>query len=63
MPPGSNRPISVTSIRENPKYIIGDKTVNYLGTLNLISSVPHGFRRKISCTTNLLEFFNEIIKN
>jgi hypothetical protein len=35
--------------------------VDYLERNNLILDSQHGFRRKRSCLTNLLEFFNEIL--
>ena len=39
--------------------ILRDKLVYYLEK-NIIKHSQHGFRNKISCLTNLLDFFNEV---
>lgn len=57
------RPISLTSILcrllEN---CIRDVLVDHLEANNLIHETQHGFRKQKSCLTNLLEFFDKVIK-
>lgn len=40
-----------------------DKLVNFLEENNIISGTQHGFRNKLSCLTNLLDFFKGIYDN
>ncbi|MCD9088868.1 hypothetical protein LR961_19185, partial [Stenotrophomonas sp. SY1] len=43
--------------------IIRDAIEHHLESNRLISDSQHGFRRKRSCMTNLLEFYNTVISN
>jgi ribonuclease P/MRP protein subunit RPP40 len=59
--PGNYRPISLTSIiGKLLESIIRDHIVNYLESNNLINYSQFGFRRRRSCLTNLLDFFDKI---
>jgi len=60
--PQNYRPISLTSILgKTMERIIRDQIVEFLEENNYIQDSQHGFRRKRSCLTNLLDFFNEVI--
>ena len=62
--PGNYRPISLTSIScKILESIIKDHMVNHLDHNNLIGNTQHGFVRGRSCTTNLLDFFEDITLN
>jgi hypothetical protein len=51
------RPVSLTSyICKVLESIIRDSMVDYLHKYNLIRDTQHGFVKKRSCLTNLLEF-------
>jgi hypothetical protein len=51
------RPVSLTShIRKVLESIIRDSLVDYLHRNDLIRDTQHGFVKKRSCLTNLLEF-------
>ena len=55
--PSNFRPISVTShVCKVLKSIIIDNIVEHLGKYDLINDSQHGFVRKRSCLTHLLEF-------
>ena len=41
--------------------IIKEKITIHLESNNLISDSQHGFREKISCLSNLLDFFGRVI--
>ncbi|MCP4269647.1 MAG: hypothetical protein GY777_29425, partial [Candidatus Brocadiaceae bacterium] len=59
--PGNYRPISLTSIiGKLLETIIRDRIVDYLEENSLIKDSQHGFRRKRSCLSNLLEFYNSL---
>ena len=59
--PENYRPISLTSvICKLLETIIRDKIVDYLEEHELIRDTQHGFRRRRSCLTNLLEFYNKL---
>jgi len=61
--PGNYRPISLTSIVcKVMETIIKEKVVAHLSRNKLIYSSQHGFTKKRSCTTNLLEFFEVVTK-
>ena len=61
---GNYRPISLTSvIGKLLENIITNHIRNYLEVNNLISDSQHGFRKKRSCLTNLLEFFHDIYQD
>ena len=61
--PGNYRPISLTSvICKTMERLIRDQIVDHLEENNLLSDSQHGFRRKRSCLTNLLDFFNKVIQ-
>ena len=58
------RPISLTSITGKIlELIIRDHLVSHLNTHNLIRDSQHGFRNNKSCLTNLLDFFDRVIKD
>ena len=58
------RPISLTSVvGKLLESILKVKITNHLNKYNLISDNQHGFRRKRSCITNLLQFYDKIINN
>ena len=62
--PGNYRPISLTSIPcKVMESIMRDEIVDHLVTQQLIKSTQHGFMSHKSCTTNLLEFMENITKN
>ena len=61
--PGNYRPVSLTSIPcKLLESIIKDKVTQHLYDNCLINSSQHGFMRKRSCLTNLLEFFERVTK-
>lgn len=60
--PGNYRPISLTSVvGKLLESIIADRIVGHLEANNLLANSQHGFRRKRSCLTNLLEFFHHML--
>ena len=59
--PGNYRPVSLTSVvGKLLESIIVDKLAGHLEGNNLLKNSQHGFRRRRSCLTNLLEFFHEV---
>ena len=59
--PGNYRPISLTSvIGKTLERLIKARITYHLDTNNLINDTQHGFRSKLSCLTNLLDFFNKV---
>ena len=61
--PANYRPISLTSIiGKLLESIVADYIVDHLNENNLLIDTQHGFRRHRSCLTNLLEFFDFIIR-
>jgi len=61
--PGNYRPVSLTSICYKViKKIIRDKIVGHLKGNNLILKAQHGFVSNRSCTTNLLEYLEEVTR-
>ena len=55
------RPVSLTSIVLKVfERILRDKLVEHLTVNGLLSAAQHGFRKRKSCTTNLLCFLDEI---
>ena len=60
--PGNYRPISLTSvICETMERLIKLKIITHLEGNNLIHDSQHGFRKKRSCLTSLLDFFARVI--
>lgn len=60
--PGNYRPISLTSVvGKLLESIIADRIVDFLEENDLLRNSQHGFRRKRSCLTNLLEFFHKML--
>ncbi len=60
--PGNYRPISLTSVvGKLMESVIADRIVDHLESNNLLGDSQHGFRRKRSCLTNLLEFFHHML--
>ena len=59
--PGNYRPVSLTcvlcKVLEN---FVRDSVVNYMSDLNLYSDSQHGFRKKRSCVTQLLEVMEQL---
>jgi hypothetical protein len=61
--PGNYRPVSLTSIvGKLMEGVIKDQIVNHLDTNNTLSPTQHGFRKRRSCTTNLVEYLNKVTK-
>ena len=61
--PGNYRPVSLTSIPcRVMESCIRDGIVDHLERNKLIRSSQHGFMRKKSCTTNLLEFMERVTR-
>lgn len=61
--PGNYRPISLTSIIcKIMESIVKDRVVEHLERHYLINSSQHGFMKRKSCLTNLLEFFETVTK-
>jgi len=61
--PGNYRPVLLTSICcKVIEKILRDKIVGHLKANNLISMAQHGFVKNRSCTTNLLEYLQEVMK-
>ena len=59
--PGNYRPVSLTSIPcRIMESCIRDCIVDHLERNKLINPSQHGFMRKKSCTTNLLEFMEKV---
>ena len=59
--PDNYRPISLTSvIGKIIETIIANRIVMHLEEHKLLLDTQHGFRRKRSCLTNLLEFFHSM---
>ena len=59
--PGNYRPVSLTSIPcRVMEACIRDKIVRHLEENELINPSQHGFMRRKSCTTNLLEFLEKV---
>jgi len=59
--PGNYRPVSLTSICcKVLEKIVRDKIVGHLKENNLISTAQHGFVNNRSCTTNLLEYLEDV---
>merc|ERR1712240_532989 len=59
----SYRPISLTSlIGKNMERLVLDVMVPFLERNNIISNKQHGFKRKHSCLTQLIEHHNIIIE-
>ena len=62
--PQNYRPISLTSIvGKIMETIIRDALEHHLESNCLINDSQHGFRRKRSCMTNLLEFYDTVTSN
>jgi hypothetical protein len=60
--PTKYRPISQTSVPcKILESLIKDKIVEHLETFNLILPTQHGFTKGRSCTTNLLEFSENLV--
>ena len=54
--PGNYRPVSLTSVLcKMLESFVRDSVVNHMNDLNLYTSCQHGFRKKRSCVTQLLE--------
>ena len=61
--PGNYRPVSLTSVCcKVIESIIKDDLVLHLKTNNLVNPSQHGFTKNRSCTTNLLEFLEDVTK-
>eukprot|EP00061_Rhincodon_typus_P009059 g32237.t1 len=61
--PGNYRPVSLTLVAGRLlEKILRDKTCTHLEAHGLIGDRQHGFVRGRSCLTNLIEFFEEVMK-
>lgn len=62
MEPGNYRPISLTSILVKlMESIIKNHIINHLNINSIINPSQHGFMKKKSCITNLLEFYDRVV--
>ena len=62
--PGNYRPVSLTSVCcKIMETVLRDKMMKHLLENELISPSQHGFMSGKSCTTNLLEFLEEVTKS
>ena len=62
--PANYRPVSLTSIPcKIMEHVIVSSLTDHLEKNNILSPRQHGFRRKRSCETQLLEFMEELIEN
>ena len=62
--PGNYRPISLTSsICKVMERVLKGGIINHLDKNNLIRPSQHGFMHQKSCTTNLIEFFENVTKS
>lgn len=62
--PENHRPIALTPVPcKILESLIKDKLIQHLDINNLIKSSQHGFMKGRSCTTNLLEFLEKVMKN
>ena len=60
--PSSYRPISLTyNIGKAMEHIVKAQIQNHLEEAELITEAQHGFRRRHSCLTQLLEHHNYIL--
>ena len=58
------RPISLTSVCSKLcEHIIAKSIMTHLELNNILSDFQHGFRAKRSCETQLITFWDEIVKN
>ena len=59
--PGNYRPVSLTSVVGKVlESIIKDELTSHLEANNILIPQQHGFRSGKSCTTNLLEYLNQV---
>ena len=59
--PLNYRPVSLTSVAcKTLEKLIRKRVVEHLETNNLLSKYQHGFRSKMSCLTQLLEYFFDL---
>ena len=59
--PGNYRPISLTSVPGKlMERIMRDAVLQYMNNNNLFSSAQHGFIKGKSCTSQLLEFLEDV---
>ena len=57
------RPVSLTCIlSKQMEHIIASQIMNHLNSNNLLYAKQHGFRSKLSCETQLIEFTNDILQ-
>lgn len=61
--PSNYRPVSLTSVVcKLLESLLRDKMMDHLLTHNLLNHSQHGFMSHKSCTTNLLEFLEEVLR-
>lgn len=61
---GNYRPISLTSIPcKILEHILYKQILNHLNKHKVLINEQHGFRRGLSCTTQLVEFYHDIISS
>jgi len=57
------RPVSLTCILcKQMEHIIASQLMNYLNKNNLLYEHQHGFRNKLSCETQLIEFTSDVLQ-
>ena len=61
--PGNYRPVCLTNIAGKiMEKVVKEAIVGHLEGNNLTSPTQHGFRQGRSCTTNMIEFFDQVTK-
>lgn len=58
---GNYRPVALTAVCSKlMESLVRDEITAHLDKNDLLKNSQHGFRKKMSCTTNLLEFFETV---
>ena len=62
--PSNYRPISLTSILcKQMEHIIASHLMNHLNSNKILYNKQHGFRSKLSCETQLIEFTSDLFRS
>ena len=62
--PVNYRPISLTCVScKLMEHILVSNIMDHLEENNILCAQQHGFRKKLSCETQLLEFMEELSEN
>ena len=58
------RPVSLTCISSKiMEHIITSRIMNHASDMNILYNLQHGFRSKLSCETQLIEFVDDLVNN